>query len=145
MTDGDARQLLVDAIQASFDKVNSVVSGTGTTQAVPLIDQEAIDAYIEAAMAEYDAGNDDRKLEIILTQKWIAGFGNTIDAYNDYRRRGYPVIFDPNTDTGPFAQITFSSTPFLVSLPWRADDLNLNPNAPPQKNPTTDKVFWDPN
>ena len=84
MTDGDARQLLVDAIQASFDKVNSVVSGTGTTQVVPLIDQEAIDAYIEAAMAEYDAGNDDRKLEIILTQKWIAGFGNTIDAYNDY-------------------------------------------------------------
>ncbi len=143
--DGDARQLLIDAIQASFDKVNSVVSGTGTTQTVPQIEQEAIDAYIEGVMAEYDAGNDERKLEVLLTQKWIAGFGNSIDAYNDYRRRGYPVIFDPNTDTGPFAQITFSSTPFLVSLPWRADDLNLNPNAPAQKNPTTDKVFWDPN
>ncbi len=143
--DGDPQELLSAAIQASFDKVAEVVNGTGTSQAVPAIEQEAIDAYIAGVMAEFEAGGDERKLEIILTQKWIASFGNSIDSYNDYRRRGYPVIFDPNTDTGPFAQITFSSTPFLVSLPWRADDLNLNPSAPAQKNPTTDKVFWDPN
>ncbi len=143
--DGDAGELLTAAVQAAFDKVNEVAQGTGTTQTVPVIEQDAIDAYIAAVMEDFDAGDDDRKLEVILTQKWIAGFGNSIDAYNDYRRRGYPVIFDPNTDTGPWAQITQSSTPFLVSLPWRADDLNLNPNAPPQKNPTTDRVFWDPN
>ncbi len=145
VTDGDARELLASAMQASFDKVNQVVAGTGSTQTVPSIEQEDIDAYIEQVLAEFDAGDADRQLEIILTQKWIAGFGNAVDAYNDYRRRGYPTIFDPNTDTGPFAQITFSSTPFLVSLPWRAEDLNLNPNAPAQKNPTTDRVFWDPN
>ena len=143
--DGDARQLLSDAIQASFDKVDEVVKGTGTSQVVPAIEQEAIDAYIAGVLAEFDAGDNDRKLEVLFTQKWIASFGNSIDSYNDYRRRGYPTLFDPNTDTGPFAQITFSSTPFLVSLPWRADDLNLNPNAPAQKSPTTDKVFWDPN
>ncbi len=143
--DGDARQLLSDAIQASFDKVNSVSQNTGTSQTVPTITQEDIDAYIAGVLAEYDAGDDDRKLEVILTQKWIAGFGNSIDAYNDYRRRGYPVLFDPNTDVGQYSQITSSATPFLVSLPWRAEDLNLNPNAPPQKNPTADRVFWDPN
>jgi len=143
--DGDARALLMSAIQASFTKVNQVVTGTGTSQVVPQITSEQIDAYIAAVLAEYDQGDDDRKMEIILTQKWIAGFGNTIDAYNDYRRKGYPVIFDPNTDTGPYALFTSSSVPFLVSLPWRAEDLNLNQNAPPQKNPTTDRVFWDPN
>ncbi|MCB0687941.1 MAG: SusD/RagB family nutrient-binding outer membrane lipoprotein [Saprospiraceae bacterium] len=143
--DGDAREFLAEAIQASFEKVNEVVAGTGTTQSVPTIDQDAIDNYMNAVLEQYDAGNDDRKLEIILTEKWIAGFGNAIDAYNDYRRRGYPVIFDPNNDTGPYALITSSPTPFLVSLPWRAEDLNLNQNAPAQKNATTDRVFWDPN
>ena len=145
VTDGDARVLLMEAIEAAFAKVNQVVNGTGTTQSVPMITAEAISDYITAVMVEYDAGDNDRKLEIILTQKWIAGFGNSIDAYNDYRRKGYPVIFDPNTDTGPFAIFTSSSVPFLVSLPWRAEDLNLNLNAPEQKNPTTDRVFWDPN
>ena len=145
VTDGDARVLLMEAIEAAFAKVNQVVNGSGTTQSVPMITAEAISDYITAVMVEYDAGDNDRKLEIILTQKWIAGFGNSIDAYNDYRRKGYPVIFDPNTDTGPFAIFTSSSVPFLVSLPWRAEDLNLNLNAPEQKNPTTDRVFWDPN
>jgi hypothetical protein len=121
------------------------VAGTGTSQPVPMIADEDIEPYIENVMTEYDAGDTNRKLEIILTQKWIAGFGNSIDAYNDYRRRGYPVIFDPNTDTGIYSLFTSSSTPFLVSLPWRAEDLNLNRNAPPQKSPTTDRVFWDPN
>lgn len=143
--DGDPRAILEEAIQASFEKVNEVVAGTGTSQNVPEIEQDDINDYIAAVLEEYDAGDADRKLEIILTQKWIAGFGNAIDAYNDYRRKGYPVIFDPNSDTGPFALITSSPTPFLVSLPWRAEDLNLNQNAPAQKNATTDRVFWDPN
>jgi len=84
-------------------------------------------------------------LEIILTQKWLASYGNSVDAYNDYRRRGYPVIFDALTDVGPFATTTTSASPFLVSLPWRSEDLTLNPESPPQKDPKTDKVFWDPN
>lgn len=143
--DGDAKELLGMAIQASFEKVNEVVAGTGTNQSVPTIEQEDIDSYVSAVLEDFDTGDADRKLEIILTQKWIAGFGNSIDAYNDYRRKGYPKLFDPNTDTGPYALITSSSTPFLVSLPWRAEDLNLNQNAPAQKNPTMDRVFWDPN
>lgn len=143
--DGDPRDLLQEAIQASFEKVNEVVAGTGTTQNVPTIEQDAIDEYIASVLEEFDAGDADRQLEIILTEKWIAGFGNSIDSYNDYRRKGYPAIFDPNSDTGPFALITSSPTPFLVSLPWRAEDLNLNQNAPAQKNPTMDRVFWDPN
>ncbi|MCB0669701.1 MAG: SusD/RagB family nutrient-binding outer membrane lipoprotein [Saprospiraceae bacterium] len=143
--DGDPRDLLQEAMQASFEKVNEVVAGTGTTQNVPTIEQDAIDEYIASVLEEFDAGDADRQLEIILTEKWIAGFGNSIDSYNDYRRKGYPAIFDPNSDTGPFALITSSPTPFLVSLPWRAEDLNLNQNAPAQKNPTMDRVFWDPN
>lgn len=142
----DPRALLEDAMTAAFAKVNQIVDNTSSTQTIPNISDADRDAYIADILTAYDnAGNDDRRLEIILTEKWLASFGNSIDQYNDYRRRGYPVLFDPNNDTGPFAATTISSRNFLVSLPWRDQDLNLNPNSPEQKNPTTYKVFWDAN
>ena len=143
--EADPAEKLTEAIQASFDKVNQVVTTTGTTQAVPTLTQDTIDWYINRILLDFENAELDKKLEIILTQKWIASFGNSVDQYNDYRRRDYPVLFDPSTDTGPFAQFTSSSRTFLLSLPWRADDLTLNPNSPSQKIPTQDGVFWDPN
>jgi hypothetical protein len=37
------------------------------------------------------------------------------------------------------------TNPFQISIPWSADDLNINMNAPPQKNAATYNVFWDVN
>ena len=34
-------------------------------------------------------------LERIITQKWIAGFPNGLEAWCDFRRTGYPYIFPP--------------------------------------------------
>jgi len=141
----DARTLFEDAMIESFAKVNEVMAGIGGSQTIPPIDNTDRDDYINFVLSAYDNGDTDRKLELILTQKWIASFGNSVDQYNDYRRRGYPVLFDPNNDTGPFAPTTQTGRQFLVSLPWRSEDLNLNPNAPTQKDPTSDRVFWDPN
>ncbi len=136
----DPRELLIAAMEASFDKVNEVVLGTGTSQSVPTLERDT--AYFDSVLQAYDDGDADRKKEIIITQKWIASFGFNVDAYSDYRRTGYPIIFDANNDTGQFAPFT-SSNPFMVSLPWRSEDLNLNPNSPPQKNVFDDRVFWD--
>ena len=36
--------------------------------------------------------NSDNALEAILTQKWIASFFIGIEAWNDYRRTGYPIL-----------------------------------------------------
>ncbi len=152
ITGEDDRQLLIDAIEASFAKVNEMVGGNGQS-GVPSIDGDAIDAYVADVMAEYDAGDDERKLEVILTQKWIASLGNSIDAYTDYRRTGYPVIFDPNSYNGNyvgsnpqnFSALTTAGQGFPVSLPWQQVDLDINPNAPSQKDPTSYRVFWDAN
>ena len=142
----DARTLLEDAMTASFAKVNQVVTSTTSTQTIPELEDADRDAYMTAVLTEYDnAPNNERRLEIILTEKWLASYGNSVDQYTDYRRRGYPVLFDPNNDTGPFAATTISSRDFLLTLPWRDQDLSLNPNAPAQKNPTIYKVFWDAN
>ena len=70
---GDARQLLEEAIRASFSKVNQAVlntAGSATApQSIPTIGQTDEDDYVAAVLAEYDAANnDDRRLEVILTQ-----------------------------------------------------------------------------
>jgi len=141
VTAGDAKALLGQAIQAAFDKVNQLAANYSVQdqETPPEIAQEDIDAYIASVMAEYDAGDADRKLEIIMTQKWIASFGYSVDQYNDYRRTGYPVLYDPNTDDLSF---TNASLKFPTTLPYSATEVDLNPNLS-QKNPREVKVFWD--
>ncbi len=39
-----------------------------------------------------DADNNELKLEKIITQKYLAGFTNTLEAWVDFRRTGYPKI-----------------------------------------------------
>jgi hypothetical protein len=135
---GDARALFKSAMQASFAKVNAIA----TAASAPVIAAADVTDYVNDVLAKYDAADDTGKLELILTEKWIASFGFAIDAYTDYRRTGFPIMFDPNTDNVPF---TVTSRGYPVSLAYNANALNLNQNAPAQKTVTTDRVFWDPN
>jgi hypothetical protein len=136
---GDARALFEEAMYASFDKVNAVADDAGA----PLITDEDIAAYVDAVLAKYDAADQSGKLELIMTEKWIASFGFAMDSYTDYRRTGFPQMFDPNSDPLPY---TVTSRGYPVSLAYNSQSLNLNQNAP--KTPkvvTTDRIFWDPN
>jgi hypothetical protein len=158
---GDARALLDSAMIASFKLVDHVVELTQTTQSVPVLDGSAeVTSYINSILSSYDAGTNDKKLEIIMTQKWISSFGSNVDQWTDYRRTGYPIVFDPNDPTqAPGGFVTSPDGPTVgappipipvqrtnaipLSLPWSQDDLSINANAPTQKNPATFKVFWD--
>lgn len=136
---GDPRTLFEEAMYASFDKVNAIADEAG----VPLMEEEVVTAYVDAVLAKYDGVDDTGKLELIMTEKWIASFGFSLDAYTDYRRTGFPIMFDPNSDPYTF---TVTSRGYPVSLAYNVpSSLNLNQNAPEQKNVTTDRVFWDPN
>jgi hypothetical protein len=159
----DARAKLKAAIEESFKQVDYVVTKTGTSGVPVLAGTTAVTNYVNAMLAQYDAGDNNRKLEIIMTQKWISAFGSHIDEYTDYRRTGYPIFFNPNDPTmapggrvqppingdpsNPGAQASVPvqlSRPYPLSLPWLTPELNTNPNAPPQKNQSTYKVFWMP-
>lgn len=136
---GDAAVLFEEAMYASFDKVNDIAADAD----VPTIEDTDVDDYIAAVMAKYDAADNSGKLELIMTEKWIASFGFAMDAYTDYRRTGFPIMFDPNTDPLPY---TLTSRGYPVALAWNAQAVNLNQNAPKEpKTVTTDRVFWDPN
>jgi hypothetical protein len=155
---GDARALFSSALDASFRHVDAVVAAVnpgsaGAPQTVPVISTLAATAtYKAGVLAAYDAGSDAKKLEYIMTEKWINRIENPVDNYTDYRRTGYPVRFDP----APVGTVTSVSPPdgpavvvqndrqFPLSLPFSLNEIQLNSNAPAQKVPETYKVFWQP-
>jgi len=139
----DAKAMFTAAMNASFAKVNQVVTKYLPKQDntdVPLIKDADVKTYVDAVLAKYDAADADGKMQLIMTQKWIATFGNAVDQYSDYRRTGYPVLFDASADA--LAE-TVVSRDFPIALPYSNDDLKINSNAPEQRNPSVDGVFWD--
>jgi hypothetical protein len=152
---GNEATKLQEAITASFAKVDQVVANSGTTQTVPVLsDTAAVNSYINNVITEFNAASSSKKLEIIMTQKWIGTFGDPMDQYTDYRRTGYPVLANPigtspeyqlnNADGFPLQDSqTVQNNPFQVSFYWPQSELNSNANAPAQKNPATYKIFWD--
>lgn len=72
---------------------------------------------------KYDKELDDRTmLEMIITQKWIANFPNSVEAWNDLRRTGYPRIFVQTSDIGDG---TIEKGKIIRRLPWDESDLSM--------------------
>ena len=162
---GDAKAKLQAAIAESFKQVDYVITTyVKPTQTVPsLVGAAAVTTYTNNVLTEYDAASADKKLEIIMTQKWISNYGNAVDQYTDYRRTGYPVLFDPkNASMAPGGKVqppingdpvnpgaqkavpVQLSLTYPFSLPWSTSELEKNQAAPAQKNPQSYKIFWQP-
>lgn len=156
---GDARAVFSKALDESFNQVDHVITNyvkpgsAGAPQTVPAIaTQAATTAYKAGVLAAYDAGNDAKKLEYIMTEKWINRIENPVDNYTDYRRTKFPVLFAPAPEgtvtsvTGPDGKVTPVSNDrkYPLSLPFNTTEIGLNKNAPPQKIPESYKVFWQP-
>lgn len=73
---GDAEQLYKNAITASFNQFG-------------ITNTEAIANYLNQAAVKYDATN---YAKSIGTQKWIAFYGQGLDAFTEWRRLDYPVL-----------------------------------------------------
>jgi hypothetical protein len=69
-------------------------------------------------------GTNAQKLQQIITQKYIAWIGNGIEAYNDYRRTGYPQLPLPNNPSGDNPNV------IPTRLPYTNQELSRNPNPP---------------
>ncbi|MBU8892725.1 MAG: SusD/RagB family nutrient-binding outer membrane lipoprotein [Bacteroidales bacterium] len=142
---GDARTSFEDGVTASFDLINQIVGVIGGAPAI------ADGGYIASIMAAYDAGTAEEQYEMIMTQKWIQSWGASVDSYTDYRRTGYPVMFDANSNGGFQSDGGDGSGPvptqctrgYPLSFPWPNSEIDLNANAPVQKVITTANLFWD--
>ncbi|ALJ05240.1 hypothetical protein APS56_08930 [Pseudalgibacter alginicilyticus] len=131
-TDGNPVDLLEDAIRDSMDKVLSFGSVTSAMAAT----QSDVDDYVDEVITNYNAATtDEEKLDIIITEFYMAGYGNSIEAYNAYRRTGYPS----NIQT----HINNDNPVFPRTYPYSENEVDRN-NSIEQK-PNTVQVFWDTN
>jgi len=156
---GNAKDVLSKALDATFAHVDNIVANfvkpgsAGAAQNVPAIATlTATKTYKDGVLAAFDAGSDAKKLEYIMTEKWINRIENPVDNYTDYRRTKYPVLFAPAPEglvssvTGPDGKVTPVSNDrkYPGSIPFSATEIGLNKTAPPQKVAENYKVFWQP-
>ena len=153
---GDAKKYLEDGIKASIAHVNAVTKLCDAS--APLISSADAQTFVEKVSNEYEAASAEGKLEIVMTEKWIANFYNPIEAYNDIRRTGYPKLFkgdENNMAWTPYAQ-TIEATRGLSSfelvtildypriLWYPQNEIETNPNVSnSSRNVAVKTVFWD--
>jgi len=147
-TNDDPRALLESGIRKSIDKVFSFQSLVPTTMSEPLElrdgstgtvaelfvpDQDAIDNYVNLVLDMYDEADDAGKLNIVIKEYYIAAWGNGLEAYNMYRRTGYPANMQPGLEpeVGAFPRSFFYPNNYVQR------------NANASQKLLKDQVFWD--
>ncbi|MFN3554966.1 MAG: SusD/RagB family nutrient-binding outer membrane lipoprotein [Bacteroidales bacterium] len=144
-----AKDYLRQGIEASLSHIDHVVAKSGTRQEVPQLNNQH-DSFIDAIISRFESASGEKKFEIIMTQKWIAAFYNPILNYADFRRTGYPVLFDPNTiaiSPDPFdpetPQVPTQLTrQYPASMWYPQREVELNPNIIQKTSLPESYVFW---
>lgn len=129
---GAARTALEQGVRNSIDKVmnfqSSAIPGGADTPSA-----QDVNDYVNNVLAAFDApGNNENKLDVIITEYYKALWGNGIEAYNNYRRTSYPSNLPPSV--GP-------SGSFVYSMFYPDVHVVNNTNAE-QKESVAQKVWW---
>ncbi len=131
-TNGNPAVLLEEAIRASIGKVLNY-GGVSSSFASSSSD---VDAYVAEVINNYNnAADNDERLDIIMTEYYLASFGNSIESYNAYRRTGYPSNMQIPIDN--------DNPTFPRSFPYSENAVDVNTSLIQKSN--SDKVFWDTN
>lgn len=131
--DSDAA-MLEAGIRASIDKV--INFDPATLDSDFAASQAAINAYVDEVLLAYSTASNEEKLNIIMTQAFIANWGNGVEPYNNYRRTGMPLNIQPAQTENPGA--------FIRTFKYPSVDIDNNSNISPKADQTV-KVFWDLN
>jgi hypothetical protein len=128
-TGGDPTAETLTALEQALNKVDDLGG--------PALSSEDVDAYVAAFTSDWNAaGSLGDKLDMWATEYFIAMSGNGIDAYNSYRRNGYPRSLQPNVEPDPGQ--------FPLSQYYPANYVNTNKNAS-QRSSKSERVFWNTN
>ncbi|MBO9632129.1 MAG: SusD/RagB family nutrient-binding outer membrane lipoprotein [Chitinophagaceae bacterium] len=122
-TPGDPNALFQEGIQQAMAKAG--VSGTDIT------------AYFTANPTIVTlTGSTEAKRKQIITWKYIANVVNPLEAYNDYRRTGYPDLQVALNASGDDPSVI----PKRYTYP--PNETSANPNTPKPRPLTNQKVWW---
>ncbi|MDF2192248.1 SusD/RagB family nutrient-binding outer membrane lipoprotein [Paraflavitalea sp. CAU 1676] len=148
---GDAKALFNKGIEASYTYLYQLPDGTLAAGKTPVADATAyVTDNIASPLVNFDLATDEaKKIEAIITQKYIAlNFVNGEEAWNEYRRTGYPTLLNTAGATGSqtFASTASESTrpdrlPTRILYPTSEGSYNTT-NVPKNISPFTSLIFW---
>jgi Susd and RagB outer membrane lipoprotein len=142
---GTPKTLMVAGVTASISKVvNFPATVPGVTVPAAYDQTSAANAaqttnYINLVSSNYDtATSNDSRLNMIMTEYYLALWGNGVESYNNLRRTGKPANIQ-------LAVAVPNPGFFMYSFFYPSVFVNRNSNAPAQKDPgnAVQKVFWD--
>ncbi|MGF6925023.1 hypothetical protein QFZ48_000523 [Chitinophaga sp. W2I13] len=133
-TGDDARQAFKDGITAHLNSVSTYAAANGGVA----LTTTTIADFAAGLLVKYDAASNAGKLELVMTQKYIAEYGNGMEAYNDYRRTGLPTLRTPLSPLNTFPLRLYYSETELTANTSLGDDAGRLQVAQ-----QTTPVFWD--
>lgn len=138
------RTSLAEKTNISSNEIEAYVNSTNTP--VALNDQWNTPAMSDIPVVYQTTGTFEKQLEQIITQKWIAIFPNSEEAWAERRRTGYPVGFPIIESLNPdvpvnalMRRLTFAEGEFTNNGPAVQAAINLL--GGPNNNST--KLWWD--
>ncbi len=161
---GNAQTNYETGIQTSFNQYSlgsaSTYYNNATSLPAEYIDPKAMTAgqndikkgsqYLSTVTIKWEEGVTlDRKLERIITQKWIANFPEGQEAWSEFRRTGYPKLF-PVVVNNSGGKV--STTDFVRRAPFPSNEYSTNGAAVAKAVSTLSEpkdvggthLWWDP-
>jgi len=133
-TGDDARANFSDGVTANLNSVSTFAVANGGV-AIPAA---SITGIVARLLQQYDAANAAGKLNLVMTQKYIATYGNGMETYNDYRRTGLPALRGLLSPLSTFPlRLYYSQTELSANTSFGANASALQ--VAQQITP----VFWD--
>jgi hypothetical protein len=110
----------------------------GVNQAFEFYNLLPAESYLSVAPTAFE---EDRALEQIITQKWIANIGNAYEGWAEWRRTGFPALKP--------VQASLNEGLYPVRMPYPSDEQALNfenyqaAAAATDDNSVNVRVWWD--
>jgi len=134
--DTDRSGFLRQGLVESIAKVQTFGAVDANADASFAPDAAAVTAYIDGIVDDFDNAIGDDKENIFAEQYFVTLYGGATDAYNYYRKTGFPTTLAPSWSPlpGPFPRT------FLIPQ----NEVITNPGLTQRADLTT-QVFWDTN
>jgi len=128
-----AKEHLTAGLAASVAKVTAFGSKDGTANLSVAPTADDITLHANQTLSAFDADTTGG-WNVLGQEFFVSLYGNGTDAYNFYRRTGYPNNLQPNLEPNPGA--------FVRSMWYPSNFVNTNSSVN-QKPDVTQTVFWD--
>jgi hypothetical protein len=136
VNDADRATFMRSGMEKSIAKVQSFGALDSDADLSFEVDEAAVNSYIDDIIADFNNATGEDKENIFAEQYFVTLYGGATEAYNYYRKTGYPTTVLPNWELDP--------GPFPRTFLYPQSEVVTNPTLT-QKQTMTQQVFWDTN